>query len=83
MASNNGDLLTPELEAEIESLAKEENRTPIEVLVAALKAYRLQRLAAYGQAKAKELGLRPRSEAHAERIVSEAIRELREDELKR
>ena len=83
MASNNGDLLTPELEAEIESLAKEENRTPIEVLVAALKAYRLQRLAAYGQAKAKELGLRRRSEAHAERIVSEAIRELREDELKR
>ena len=83
MASNDGDLLTPELEAEIESLAKEENRTPIEVLVAALKAYRLQRLAAYGQAKAKELGLRPRSEAHAERIVSEAIRELREEERKR
>lgn len=80
MATNDGVLLTPELEAEIQSLAKEENRTATEVLEAALKAYRLQRLAAYGQAKAKHLGLRPRSEAHAERIVSKAIRELREEE---
>ena len=78
MATNNGDLLTPELEAEIHTLAKEENRTPVEVLEAALKVYRLQRLAAYGRAKTKELGLRPRSEAHAERIVSNVIREARE-----
>ena len=78
MATNDGVLLTPELEAEIQSLAKEENRTATEVLEAALKAYRLQRLAAYGQAK--QLRLRPRSEAHAERIVSKAIRELREEE---
>jgi len=66
MATNNGDLLTPEIEAEIQSLAKEENRSATEVLEAALKAYRLQRLAAYGRAKTIELGLRPRSEAHAE-----------------
>ena len=51
--ATNGDLLTPALEAEIQSLAKEENRTPMEVVEAALKAYRLQRLAAYGKAKAK------------------------------
>jgi len=80
MATNNGDLLTPELEAEIQSLAKEENRSATEVLEAALKAYRLQRLSMYGQAKTKELGLRPRSRAHAERIVSEAIREVRQEE---
>jgi hypothetical protein len=80
MATNNGGLLTPELEAEIQSLAKEEKRTALEVVEAALKAYRLQRLAAYGQAKTKELGLRPRSQAHAERIVGEAIREVREEE---
>jgi predicted transcriptional regulator len=80
MATNNGDLLTPELEAEIQSLAKEENRTPMEVMEAALKAYRLQRLAAYGKAKVKELGLRPRSEAHAERMVNKAVREVREEE---
>ena len=77
--ATNGDLLTPALEAEIQSLAKEENRTPMEVVEAALKAYRLQRLAAYGKAKAKELGLRPRSDAHAERIVSKAVREVREE----
>ena len=47
---------------------------------AALKAYQLQRLAAYGKAKVKELGLRPRSEAHAERIVNKAVREVREEE---
>jgi len=80
MATNNGDLLTPELEAEIQSLAKQENRTPIDVLEAALKAYRMQRLPAYGQAKAKELALRPHSEAHAERIGSKAVRGLREEE---
>lgn len=80
MATNNGDLLTPELEAQIQSLAKEEKRTALEVVEAALKAYRLQRLSVYGQAKTKELGLRPRSQAHAERIVSEAIREVREEE---
>ena len=57
-----------------------ENRTPIEVMEAALKAYRLQRLAAYGKAKVKELRLRPRSEAHAERIVNKAVREVREEE---
>jgi hypothetical protein len=52
----------------------------MEVVEAALKAYRLMRLAAYGKAKTKELGLRPRSEAHAERIVSKAVREVREEE---
>ena len=80
MSTNNGDLLTPELEAEIQSLAKEEKRTALEVVEAALKAYRLQRLPMYGQAKTKELGLRPRSQAHAERIVGEAIREVRQEE---
>jgi len=80
MATNNSALLRPELEAEIQTIAKEENRTPTEVLQAALKAYRLQRLAAYGRAKAKELELRPRSEAGAERIVSKAIREVRNQE---
>jgi hypothetical protein len=42
----------------------------MEVREAALKAYQLQRLAAYGKAKVNELGLRPRSEAHAERSRS-------------
>ena len=83
MATHNGDLLTPQLEAEIQSLAKEENRTATEVLEAALKAYRLQRLASYGQAKTKELGLLPRSQARAERIVGKAIRESREEERRR
>ena len=77
MATDNGDLLTPELEAELQNIAKEENRKPAEVLEAALKAYRLQRLAAYGRAKSRELGLRPRSEANAERFVSDVIREVR------
>jgi len=83
MATNNGDLLTPELQAEIQSLAKEENRLPMEVLEAALKAYRLQRLAAYGQAKSRELGLRPHSERDAERIVGKAVRAVREEERRR
>jgi uncharacterized protein YdiU (UPF0061 family) len=79
MATDNGDLLTPELEAEIQSLAREENRPATEVLETALRAYRLQRLAAYGQAKAKELGLSPSSEADAERMVGKAIRAMREE----
>ena len=83
MAISNGDLLTPELKAELQSLAQEENRTPSEVLEAALKAYRLQRLAAYGQAKSREMGLRPRSEAQAERIVSKAVREVRDEGRRR
>ena len=83
MATNNGDLLTPELEAEIQSLAKEENRLPVEVLEAALRAYRLQRLAAYGQAKSRELGFRPHSERDAERIVGKAVGAVREEERRR
>jgi hypothetical protein len=72
-------LLTQEQVKEIEALAREEDRSSTEVVDSMLKIYRLRRLAEYGQAMAKELGLEPKSEAHAERIISKTIAESRKE----
>ena len=75
-AVRNGTVTEEQLK-EIEALARAENRPAAEIVDAALKLYKLKRLGAYGKQNAAEQGLDAKSEAHADRIVSKAVRETR------
>ncbi len=71
-------LVPPTLLAEIHAAAEEEHRSSAELVREAIERYlqdrRWQRLAAYGQARARELGL---SEADIPRLIREARQERR------
>lgn len=80
MKSSSGidELVPPSLLAKVEAAAGEEQRTSAELIQDAIERYlqdrRWQRLVAYGQARAHELGL---SEADLPRLIAEARQELR------
>jgi hypothetical protein len=81
MSSESNDTLTlpPALAAEVEAAAAEESRPAAEVLRDAVERYlrerRWQKLFAYGEARARELGL---SEEDVPRLIAEYRRDRRQ-----
>lgn len=72
-------LLPPSLLAEVQAAADEEHRPSAELVREAIERYlqdrRWQRLVAYGQTRARELGL---TEADLPRLIAEARQEHRQ-----
>lgn len=75
-AEHNTLAIPPSLLAEIQAAADEEKRTPEELLREAIERYlenrRWEQLVAYGQQRARELGL---TEADVPRLIAESRRE--------
>ncbi len=71
--------LSDELQVQIEQLAREQNRDPVEVLEDAVRRYiasrRFERLAEKGEERARALGIR---EEDVPRLIEEVRRENRE-----
>ena len=78
-AEGNNVAITPSLLAEIQAVADEEKRPAEEVLREAIERYlmnrRWQRILAYGQQRARELGL---TEADVPRLIEEYRQEQRQ-----
>jgi hypothetical protein len=76
---SNSFVLPPALLAEVEAAADEEHRPALDVLQDAVKRYmrekRWQKIYAYGEARAKELGL---TEEDIPRLIAETRNELRQ-----
>jgi len=77
-SNSNSVTVSPALLAEIHAAAEEERRAPSEVMKEAIERYlenrRLQRLYAYGEERARSLGL---TEADIPRLIAEARQERR------